>query len=145
MRERTRGRLERNKAKVLDALIAGQAGREIARQFKVTESAVRMFKQRHQDVLAPALAEVVKATVDVAVRDKEERIRRLAAIADKAQTAYLSDEARLRDMAPLMREERAAYRDIAEELGQLPKGDVNIDARTQVLIRSYDTWPEQLK
>jgi hypothetical protein len=37
----------------------------------------------------------------------------------------------------LLAELRAMERAAAEELAQLPKSDINIDARTQVLIRTY--------
>ncbi len=139
------GKLKRNEAVVLGLLMSNLETSEIARRFEVSETAVRAFRRRHADVLIPAKQEVVKVIADIAIRDKEERIRRLAAIANEARSMRENnDELRPRDSAAMMREERAAYRDVAEELGQLPKGDVNVDAR-QIIIRSYDTWPEQLQ
>ncbi len=140
------GKLKRNEAVVLGLLMSNLETSEIAKRFEVSETAVRAFRRRHADVLVPAKLQVVTTVLDVAIRNKEERIRRLAAIATDMHKLRTSGEVEgARNVAALAREERAAYRDVAEELGQLPKGDVNIDARTQVLIRSYDTWPEQLK
>lgn len=148
---RTRYTLESHKDKVIGLILQGTPGREVARQFKVSETAVRMFKRRHADVLIPAKDALVEAVVDLSLSTVEGRVRELAWLyettkqeavdygitvteVDFSQNGESRTETR-EFRAPLVKEMRGIVHDIAEQLHQLDKGTINIDARTQVLIR----------
>ncbi len=74
---RNHNTLERQKDKVIELILLGEPGREIARRFKVTENGVRSFKRRHADEIAPRVEEAVRTAADFAIANKVQRIAAL--------------------------------------------------------------------
>jgi hypothetical protein len=75
--------LERPKVKerVIALVLGGKTDREIAQAISTTRrsvsfQAISKFRQRHQDEIVSAIQRAEDAVIDLAIRDKEERIRR---------------------------------------------------------------------
>lgn len=132
----------------------------------ITRQAVFWFRRRHADELNTQIEAVEQAITDYAIANKVNRIAaadfRRSLLEDvqaarakgktgvetgivaktyrmvgNGENAMLVEEYKV-DTA-FLAEWRANERQVAEELDQLPKGkgDINIDNRTQVLVRQY--------
>lgn len=131
-----------------------QTQRELAAKYGVSHTAIQMFKTRNLSALNAAMAEVTRYSADKAIADKVWRIAEAQRAHDDIE-AWLAEyglsERTVRydrdgnevgetirfrkDVIDALRQLR---RDVAEELGQLPKtGDTTIN-NLQVLIRQYN-------
>lgn len=124
-------------------LVDGLNMTEMAAKYHVDHSAVVKFKQRNAEALEQAIAEVVDYSRKVAISDKTFRISELGGIYDNAKSEYGSAEATTDRLAAL-REARSTLRAVAEELGDLPKPDQNLNIRAQVLLRQVEGTTEEL-
>lgn len=111
---------------------------------KVSPQAIRGFRARHRAEIAALQRQVVERVEDVTVRAKEERIRRLAAMLERVEEIVATRGLMARDVkwiggfedgrevqverfdAALVAQFRALLRDVAEELGEIPKPGINI-------------------
>lgn len=160
-----RTRLERNGMEAIGMLLDGASQAEVGRKYKVTESAVSQFVDRHAQQLADMRSAVNKGAEDYMIAHKVDRIRlrdflrsqllevrKARAKGDTGEetglvvktykqigngrNVQLVEEWKI-DPALVNLIETLQHA-TAEELGQLPKsGDVNlnIDNRTQILVR----------
>lgn len=159
-----RTKLERFATEVIGMRVNGLDQRDIARRFKVTESAVSHFFDRHADEYLDMEAQVAKGVEDYMIAHKVNR----TAVRDMLHAGLLEVRRQrskgltgadtglvVREYKMLGSGENATMveewkidkslvelidrleRSTAEELGQLPKAgiNVNIDNRTQVLVR----------
>lgn len=132
--------LEDDAEGVISMLIERRTLADIARHYGTTANGVWLFKERHAAEIESARALVAKSVTDYAIADKAERIAGLQAIADQLTTEIATNGAIDRNAVtgqrstPVVRELRATYRDAAEQLGQLPRPEVNVQNNI-VLIR----------
>lgn len=158
--------LERNKARVISLVLEGLSDAEVAaamseRRVTVSRQAVTAFRRRHAAEIAPVVAEVERQIKDYAIASKVNRIAGLDALRQRVEnwveerglvelqeTTHESGAVTVRERfaREVSAELRALYRAAAEELDQLPRGNLTIDNRTQVmLVRHYDGYdPETL-
>jgi hypothetical protein len=147
----------KSKAKTIALVLEGKSDSEVAAVMNVTRQAITKFRHRHAAEIAPIVEQVEAAIIDVALKDKENRIRELAWLYGLARTEAEEhgititetryegrgedrEEYQTRDFrAGMVKEMRGLLADIADELGQRSGkgGDINIDNRTQVLVRQY--------
>jgi hypothetical protein len=150
----------KTRAQVIAWIVEGKRDAEIASMLKtqVSRQAIHQFRKRHAAEITPVVKQLDDAIIDVALKDKESRIRELAWLyglaRDEAvehgititETHYegrgeTRDEYVTRDFRTgMVKEMRGLLHDIAEEMGQLEKGYT--DNRIQILVRSivgYDT------
>jgi hypothetical protein len=149
-----RTRLEKHFTDVFSDVLAGLNQQEIARKYKVTPAAVSLFKTRNSEVIEQALKEVGYKTREAAIADKQYRIM-------EAQNDYNTIEEWLgehglsertvrydkdgneigetiRFRKDLVDARRQLRRDVAEELGQLPRPDQNINVKALMLVRQVE-------
>mgnify|MGYP001575296611 CR=1 FL=1 len=143
---------ERVIAWVLEGKSAAYIGALAAPGEPVSAQAVSQWRKRNADVIEEARARAEGLVLDVAIRDKVERVRRLAGLYDGMQDIVttrglmasepkwigsdkVGREVELQRFdAALVKEMRGTLRDVAEELGQVPRPDVSVQ-QTLVLIR----------
>ena len=119
----------------------------------VSRQAIHLWRKRHREEFEAARLEAAARTTEVAVTQKVERVRRLAGLYDEMQEivsnrGLMASEAKWigdgkvgreievqRFDGGLVKEMRGTLRDVAEELGQVPRPDVGAVERTFVLIR----------
>ena len=140
------------RAQVIAWMIEGVSDSEIARRVEMSREAVYHFRQRHQAEIVPVAAEIERQIVDYAIASKVNRIRELDALYTEIRSWLgehsLSEKTysegggvtiKLRSDAVAAL--RGLMRDAASELDQLPRGNnINIDNRTQILIRQVDGY-----
>lgn len=138
--------LEKRQALVIARLSTGHTQAEVAREFGATTGAVAMFVARHSDEIdamtAAYNAKLTETTFDTEIEQKGYRIREYGEIYNDSKNAALAAEAT--DKAVLHGTAMKALRSVAEETGQLPKTDQNINVRQQVLLRIVEGSTEQL-
>lgn len=155
--------LEKRQALVISRLSTGHSQADVAREFGATTGAVALFVARHAaeiDEMTAAVNSVVKQNE---IANKDFRVKELGAIYNDlksereqygihvVQTVTETDGETTRVIETrdlrrdLVAESRAVLRAVAEELGQIPKTDQNINIRQQVLIRQIEgVDPEKL-
>lgn len=149
-----RTRLEKHFPEVFSDLVSGVTQPEIARKYGVDPSAVAYFKRRNAEALEKAMSEVVDYTRDVSIANKEWRIREAQGDYDKVidwLTEHSMTERTVRwdkdgnEVGETIRIRKDALdllkgyrREVAEELGQLPKADLNINLKAAVLVRQIE-------
>lgn len=131
----------KNAAAIIAWTVDGKTSREVValltkeRKITVTPQAVQGFIRRHRAEISATAARVTAAVVDVTVRDKAERIRRLAAMVDRVEAELAGGKLRYytadgdRIDAAAIAQFRGLLADVADELGDRPKTPL-IDART---------------
>ena len=141
------------RARIRAWCVEGKSSREIVELLKaelrisVTPQAVQGYIRRHRAEIDALVGRVVEAVEEVTIKDKSERIRRLAGLYDRMDEivttrGLLAREPKVigsgRDAyeveverfdAALVRELRGVLGDVADELGDRPKTPL-IDART---------------
>jgi len=156
---RNQNTLERagTKATVIALILEGKTDTDIAtavssRGHVLSRQAVTSFRKRHAGELASAVQAVEQAIVNVAIKDKEERIRKLARIYERCeefveQNGVMVTEVEYRNdgettietrrfQTGLVREMRGILKDVAEELGQIPRADTAaVAVAVQVIVR----------
>lgn len=156
-----RNRLERNYTAVFSDLVDGtQTQRAIAEKYGVTPMAVQKFVQRNTEALDQASREVARYSADKAIADKVWRISEAQRAHDEVD-AWLAENGlsettkrydrdgnvvgeTVRFRKDALDLQRQLRRDVAEELGQLPKNaDVTVN-NLQVLIRQYNGETEAI-
>lgn len=156
--------LEKHREEVIALLLTGSKPVEIATKYKVSRSSLTKFMVRHVDKLTALRTEIQKRSEDYLVADKVARIaakdqrwalleqvrRERAAggtglesglvvktykMVGSGKNAVMVEEYKIDPglLDGFDRIERGA----AEELGQIPKADQNVNLRAQVLIRDY--------
>lgn len=130
-----------NRKRIEALILEGLSDGAIARQMKVTRQAITAFRHRNAAEVAATVAVVEKQIEDLALGNKEARIRERAwlyGLARKEAEDYgitIAEERReykrgyeepnviiTRDFrGAMVKEMRGLLHDIAEELGQLPK------------------------
>ena len=136
-------------------ILEGVTDAEIARRVGVHRSAVGYFRKRHAAELAPLIAGVNQQIRDVAIRDKEERIRRYWAMIQQIDalveqrggleavdakwvgTARSGREVEVRRFdAALVGKWHELHREVAEELAQIPRqSDSNVTVNVAVAVQ----------
>lgn len=141
---------------MLEGLSDGEIAAALSdKQVTVTRQAVFAFRKRHAAEITPAVAEVERQITDYAIANKVNRIAdldmlRSMALKELEESGYAWEEqtryGSKRKVSGAVQALQEADRQAAEELDQLPRGNVNIDNRTQVmLVRSYSGIdPEEL-
>lgn len=140
--------LERPKtrARIFALVLDGKSDQEVAtaiatKQHQPTRQAITAFRKRHAEQLAPVIQAVEAAVVDLAIKDKEERIRRLSWMWDQMLEVYekqglvLFTRRRYGDVeveeeafnVGLTKEMRSVLNDVAAELGQRQKIAINVN------------------
>lgn len=147
-----RNRLEKVHQQVLDDLIgSGLTQAEIAVKYKVAPASISDFVRRHSVELVRQTREIEERATVYRISQKEMRIADVQAEYDKVE-AWIADNGltertvrydkdgnevgetiRLRKDALDTR--RALRREVAEELGALPRPDQNINIKAMMLIR----------
>lgn len=145
------------KAKTIALVLEGKSDSEVAAVMNVSRQAITKFRHRHAADIAPVVAAVQQAIIDVALKDKEARIRELAWLYGLSRNEVeehgiavtevryegrgeSSTEVQTRDYrAPLVKEMRGLLSDIADEMGERSNkgGDTYNDNRSLVLVRQY--------
>lgn len=147
--------------------IAGRSTRAIAELLSadgiaVTHSAVAGFQRRHKDEIAILEDAVRREISELAVTEKAERIRRLSALYDGMQAIvdkqglliedvkWIGDAETGREVkvvrfnAGLVQQMRGVLRDIADELGDIPRPAINIQTNVsqevKVVVERRDDW-----
>jgi len=161
-RTKSKKPLERpqTRKKVEAWIVEGLPNTEIARRVGVHHSAVAKFRHRHEDSIQPIVAEVERQIIDYAIANKVNRIAELQHFYDLTRKevdeyGIIVVETRTetdgegvhatttvietRDYrSSLVKEARGILRQVSEELDQLPRSStINIDNRTQIVIRDY--------
>ncbi len=139
----------RVRARVIAMLVEGRGNREIAAAVGVTHQALTGFRRRHRDEIEALAARVREAVADVTIADKALRIRKLTEHFGRIEGLIAEGRLIARDVkivgvgdyqerieierfeAALEKAYRATLHDVAQELGELPKPEVNIDNRQQ--------------
>ena len=75
--------LERHRAVIIPMMVDGASGADIVAKYGCAASSVTAFQRRHADEIAALQARVTTAVEDVVLKDKEERIRKLAGLYDR--------------------------------------------------------------
>lgn len=131
--------------RVIEAIMRGDTDVAIAKAVGVERPAINQFRRRNREELTALHAKAAALVETVALRDKAERIRRLAWLADGMEAELRVrgfmwtepfGEKRSVERMPTgaVKELRGVYRDIAEELGQIAPPTVTIQ-QNLVLIR----------
>lgn len=156
-----RNTLERRYPDVFNDLVQGKESlRALAAKYGVSHTALTKFKVRNAEALNAAMAEVTRYAAGLSIADKQYRLSRAQADFD-AVTAWLQEHTltertvrydrdgnevgetiRLRKDALDML--RAYRREVAEELGQLPKTSDTTINNNLVLIRQYNGETEAI-
>ena len=143
---RRRTPLERHHDEVINHLLDGTPSPEIAKLYGVSKTAVFIFKARHEEELNEMRLKVAEQSKELAIAEKVNRIAEYGHLyglmrSDVDENGLFVTEVRhekdsdvtieTRDFrANLVKEMRGTLRSVAEETGQLPRPEVNIDART---------------
>lgn len=129
-----RTRLEKHFSDVFADLVGSIPQPEIARKYGVTPAAVTLFKQRNAEALEQAMNEVTKYHADTAIANKEYRIGELSSLYEVARAEIATAESHS-DKAMMINTAAARLKQVAEELGQLPRPDQNINVKAMLLLR----------
>ncbi len=164
--------LEKHKGEVIALLLTGMKPGEIATKYKVHPSALTKFMRRHEDRLVTLRDKVTAQVEDYAIAAKVNRVATndlLKNLLDQVREARQNGGTGIEtglvvrtykalgsgdnmqiveeysiDPALLAAVDRL-HRSTAEELGQLPRPEQNVNLRAQVLIREIAGFdPEQL-
>ena len=134
---RRRTPLERHHDEVINHLLDSTPTAEIASLYGVSKQAVFIFKVRHEAELDEMRLKVAEQSKALAIAEKVYRIAEYGHIYDLmneevAQHGIIetNSEGNRFFRANLVKEMRGTLRSVAEETGQLPRPEVNIDART---------------
>jgi len=126
-------------------ILEGVKDAEIARRVGVHRSAIFRFRQRHEAEVTAAVAEVERQISDYAIANKVQRIAdldmlRSKAIAELDENGYAWDEptkyGTKRKVSGAVADLKSTLHQAAEELGELPRPDVNINNNV-LIIRDY--------
>ena len=148
----------KHKAQIIEWMLEGQPNREIAKRMNVHHQAIAGFRKRHAAELETVETRVLAEVIDPAITNKAERINRLATLYDRmaeivntrglmaTETRFVGGADYGREIevqrfdAALTKEMRAALRDVAEELGQIPKAGITVynDNRTVIGLELID-------
>ena len=137
---------ERNKEEVLDLLVSGMSPTAIAERIGASKPALYVFMVRHKAELDAMRAQVQALARPFSIAEKVNRIAEYAETLDMVN-GYIAEHGleerskrydkegnevgeTIRFNAPVVAQKRGLLRDVAEELGQLPRPEVNIDARS---------------
>lgn len=146
-----RTKLEKNKPEVISMLVHGSNESQVAARYHVDPSAVTRFVQRHA-VEIQGITEVIEANArENLIADKTWRItesqRQYTAVDEWLQEHGLSqrsvrydkDGNEVGETISLRKDAldalRSYRREVAEELGALPRPDQNINVKAMMLIR----------
>ena len=153
-------------------MVDGASDLEVSRVLHVSKQAITEWRHRHTAEIQPAVEEAARLVIDYAIAHK---VNRIAEADQRRQLIHQVREARAKGGSGMetgivartykalgagenqqvveeyrvdtafLAEWRANERQVAEELDQLPRANVNIDNRTQILIREYKGYdPEAL-
>lgn len=129
-----RTKLEKQFSDVFSDIMAGLPGTEIAAKYGVDRSAVAHFKRRNAEALNQAMVEVTNYSKQTDVANKEYRISELGGLYGVAKAEIQTAESST-DRLNAVKTAMGALRGVAEELGQLPRPDQNINVKAMMLIR----------
>lgn len=152
-------------ANVMAWTLEGRSTREIAERLEalgvsVTHRAVVGFQRRHREEIVTLEDAVRTQLTGRAITEKAERIRRLSALYDGMQAIvderglmaedvkWIGDTESGREVkvqrfdAGLVREMRAVLREVAEQLGQIPRPPINVSntQEVRVIIERRNDW-----
>lgn len=157
-----RTRLEKNFSTVFQDVVAGMSQSAIAAKYGVRQQSVSEFIGRNRVALDQAMTEVTDYVKQVAIADKQYRLMvkdRLESLLETVRVARTNGETGestglvtktykiigTGKSAQLVEEYKvdtalvaaidSLHRSAAEELGQLPKADQNINVKAMLLIR----------
>lgn len=160
-----RTRLEKHFDTVFQDIVAGLSGAEIAVKYKVDPSAVTYFKRRNAEALDQAMREVTDYSKQTAIADKQYRLMvkdRLESLLETVREARSRGETgedtglvtktykmigsgesaktvvEYRVDTALVAAIDSLHKSAAEELGQLPRPDQNINIKQLLLVREID-------
>lgn len=156
-----RNKLEKQTDAVLDALVIDNLTQEqVAERFKVSAAAVSKFVARHSVELVAQQEAIQQAAIAYRIAIKEERIAEAARDYDnisawEAEHGLSERTVRydrdgnevgetIRFRRDLVDAKRAIRREVAEELGQLPKTSDTTINNNLVLIRQYNGETEAI-
>ena len=147
------GMTDRVRALVLEGRTDVQVALALADEVPgLSYMAILYWRRRHREELEAARLEAAARTTEVAVTQKVERVRRLAGLYDGMQEIidsrgllasepkWIGDGKTGREVevqrfdGSLVKEMRGTLRDVAEELGQVPRPDVSVQ-QNFVLVR----------
>jgi len=127
--------LEGQAALVIALVLDGLSDAKVAEALGASPAGVTLFRHRHIDEINTQRAVRNAGLVDNWIADKQERLSRLRGIFERLEEQVKTAEGR--DLAALAREARGALMDAAAVLGQLPRPNVNIDARRQQVVFQF--------
>ena len=136
--------LEKHRSEVLDMLLDGAKPADIAKRHKVSIEAVMKFQQRHAETINTQVAAAEEKADIHRVSRKAYRIGEMQGLYDtsKAEINLAEDTS---GKVAAIKTALSILHAAAEELGQLPRPDQNINLRAQVLIRELKgANPEEL-
>jgi hypothetical protein len=131
------GILEANRDDVIAALAGGDSWSVVQARYEVARPSLAAFVKRHRDEIDALNTAASEQTRDVVLTQKAERIRRLAWLADGIEAElkergfmWLEPHGAERSVERMpvgaIKELRSVYRDIADELGDIPRPDVRM-------------------
>lgn len=146
------------RATVLGLLVDGSSHGDIASQVGVTPQAIDRFAKKHVAEIEALRGKIAAAVEDVTIRDKAERIRRLAGLYDGMQAIIDSRGLMVAEVkfvggplvgreveverfdAALVREMRGVLSDVAEEVGDIaePKPPTSVPYLVQIVTGDAD-------
>lgn len=128
------GKISRGRVKVIlirELALGATPKRELANRFEVSLAAVVLFEKRHAEDITAARDDLESEWVGLWVADKRNRIAELQQLIEdmSAQVAGLALNStpftNNNAGVPLLKLLSTMYRQVAEELGQLPKADTH--------------------
>lgn len=132
-----RTRLEKNFTAVFSDMLSGMTQPEIAAKYGVGPSAVAHFKSRNAEALQQAMAETAYRSREVDIANKTYRISELGDLYGTAKAEITTAESTTERLAAI-NTASARLRQVAEELGALPRPDQNINIKAAVLVRQLE-------
>lgn len=129
-----RTKLEKHFDTVFTDIMSGMPNTAIAQKYDVDKSAVTYFKQRNAEALDQAMKEVVRYSRAQDIANKDFRISELGSLYTVAKSEIDVAET-TPDRLNAVKTAMGALRGVAEELGQLPRPDQNINVKAMLLVR----------
>lgn len=139
------GKLENNAPAIIEALAQGSTWSMLIGQYGCSKTAFAAFTKRHAAEIAERKQAIREHIQDVGLKDREERIRKLAWVADSIETElkergfmWMEPFGRDREVLKMptgaIAEYRSALDDIAREVGDRVPTKIDLsDRRTYVL------------
>ncbi len=135
-RTKRRTRLEKQTQEVIGDLLDGMSQANVARKYAVATSSVSDFAVRHGEEINRRAEAVETDSAVHQISSKVWRIGENQELYSLAKAEVTTAETTSERLAAI-NTASARLRQVAEELGALPRPDQNVNIRAQLLVREY--------